>query len=352
MKAAPERLRPNIPIVMITSKPVPVDLTKRRESLDLAFIIDTTGSMSSYIETARRNIQRVVDEISTDSNKDIQFALVEYRDHPQQDHTYVFRKHDFTPSVSTMKSWLDASQASGGGDTQEAVADALHTWNSLSWRPNAVKIAVLISDAPPHGLVTSGDRWPDGDPLGIDPVKMAYRMARIGITLYSVGCEPSILPYKDFFQALAYIAGGQYVPLSTPQALIDAIIGGAKEELAMRKISEEVDKEVSAVKAKGGKPERDAITRSVYDRLHKSGTKATTLLKNNKPLAGPSKAALEIAKSKSLPEAKKIFAKMVPGGSGSPPVSPPVSEVYTAVERPVSYDQVSRAASKAFAASA
>ncbi|KAH3712522.1 hypothetical protein DPMN_072273 [Dreissena polymorpha] len=152
MKAAPERLRPNIPIVMITSRPVPVDLTKRRESLDLAFIIDTTGSMSSYIETARRNIQRVVDEISTDSNKDIQFALVEYRDHPQQDHTYVFRKHDFTPSVSTMKSWLDASQASGGGDTQEAVADALHTWNSLSWRPNAVKIAVLVADAPPHGL--------------------------------------------------------------------------------------------------------------------------------------------------------------------------------------------------------
>ncbi|KAH3748504.1 hypothetical protein DPMN_182950 [Dreissena polymorpha] len=37
---------------------------------------------------------------------------------------------------------------------------------------------------------------------------------------------------------------------------------------------------------------------------------------------------------------------MVPGEVGSPPVSPPVSEVYTAVERPVSYDQVSRAASR------
>ncbi|KAH3712519.1 uncharacterized protein LOC127858606 [Dreissena polymorpha] len=320
--------------------------------LDIAFIMDTTGSMGPYIETARNNIKRVVQEITEISESHIRFALIEYRDHKPEENTYVYRKQDFTPSVTTMQSWLEKSEANGGGDLPEAVAVALYAGSSLSWYDSAVKIAVLIADAPPHGLVSSGDRWPDGDPLGIDPVKMAYRMARIGITLYSVGCEPSILPYKDFFQALAYIAGGQYVPLSTPQALIDAIIGGAKEELAMRKISEEVDKEVSAVKAKGGKPERDAITRSVYDRLHKSGTKATTLLKNNKPLAGPSKAALEIAKSKSLPEAKKIFAKMVPGGSGSPPVSPPVSEVYTAVERPVSYDQVSRAASKAFAASA
>jgi hypothetical protein len=25
-----------------------------------------------------------------------------------------------------------------------------------------VKIAILIADAPPHGLETNGDHWPDG----------------------------------------------------------------------------------------------------------------------------------------------------------------------------------------------
>lgn len=319
--------------------------------LDIAFIMDTTGSMGSYIETARNNINRVVEEITEISDSYLRFALVEYRDHKPEEYTYVFKKYDFTSNVTKMQSWLDKSEAMGGGDEPEAVAVALYAGSSLSWDTSAVKIAVLVADAPPHGLMSSGDRWPNGDPLGIDPIKMAYRMAKLGIALYSVGCEPSILPYKDFFQGLAFIAGGQYIPLSTPQALIDAIIGGAKEELAMKKINAEVDKEVAATKAKGKKPDRDAITKSVYDRLTKSGAKATTLLRNNKPLAGPSKAALEIAATKSLAEAKKIFAKIVPGGSGSPPVSPPGSEKYTAVERPVSYDQVSRAASKAIAAS-
>ncbi len=50
-----------------------------------------------------------------------------------------------------------------GGDCPEAIAPALHAAvHTLSWRTNAVKIALLIADAPPHGLDTSGDTWPNG----------------------------------------------------------------------------------------------------------------------------------------------------------------------------------------------
>jgi hypothetical protein len=50
-----------------------------------------------------------------------------------------------------------------GGDGPEAIAPALYaTVHTLSWRTNAVKIAILIADAPPHGLDTNGDHWPDG----------------------------------------------------------------------------------------------------------------------------------------------------------------------------------------------
>jgi len=35
--------------------------------------------------------------------------------------------------------------------------------HNLSWRTNAVKIAILIADAPPHGLDSgAGDTWPNG----------------------------------------------------------------------------------------------------------------------------------------------------------------------------------------------
>jgi hypothetical protein len=92
-----------------------------------------------------------------------------------------------------MKSWLEQCEAQGGGDTPEAVADALHDVLKLSWRPEATKICILISDAPPHGLDPSnGDGFPEGDPTGVDPLKIVREMAEKQITLYCVGVEPPI----------------------------------------------------------------------------------------------------------------------------------------------------------------
>ena len=45
---------------------------------------------------------------------DIRLALVEYRDHPPQESSFITRVLDFTPSVSKMKKRLDACSASGG----------------------------------------------------------------------------------------------------------------------------------------------------------------------------------------------------------------------------------------------
>lgn len=107
--------------------------------------------------------------------------------------TFVTRVHDFTGKVKEMKGWLEQCEASGGGDAPEAVADALHAVLKLSWREEATKICVLISDAPPHGLDPScGDAFPDGDPSGLDPLQTAREMAEKKITLYTVGVEPPI----------------------------------------------------------------------------------------------------------------------------------------------------------------
>ena len=49
-----------------------------------------------------------------------------------------------------------------GGDTPEAVADALHQVKKLQWRNDSTKICVFIADAPPHGLSRGGDHFPNG----------------------------------------------------------------------------------------------------------------------------------------------------------------------------------------------
>jgi len=91
-----------------------------------------------------------------------------------------------------MKTWLEQCRAEGGGDTPEAVADALRDVLSLSWRQNATRICILISDAPPHGLNTNGDSFPRGYPAGLDPMKLVRDMAELRITLYTIGVEQPI----------------------------------------------------------------------------------------------------------------------------------------------------------------
>lgn len=104
--------------------------------------------------------------------------------------------HDFTDKVDEMKRWLTQCSAEGGGDTPEAVADALHDVLNLTWREGATKICILISDAPPHGLGVGGDYFPNGCPAGFDPIKVVRQMAENNITLYVVGVEPPISEYS------------------------------------------------------------------------------------------------------------------------------------------------------------
>lgn len=109
-----------------------------------------------------------------------------------QDTTFVTRVHSFSDSVAEMKTWLSACTAHGGGDAPEAVADALNDALQLPWREKATKICVLISDAPPHGLKQCADSFPNGCPLGHDPLRITRDMAEKSIVLYVAGVEPPI----------------------------------------------------------------------------------------------------------------------------------------------------------------
>ncbi|XP_002740410.3 uncharacterized protein LOC100373938 [Saccoglossus kowalevskii] len=95
---------------------VPQPLLKQHDAsvLDLAFVMDCTGSMSSWITEAKQSIQSIVDEIVAKEMSDIRLALVEYRDHPPQDRSFVTRVLDFTPSLKEMQKKMNGMSASGG----------------------------------------------------------------------------------------------------------------------------------------------------------------------------------------------------------------------------------------------
>lgn len=216
-------------------------------ALDLAFIVDCTGSMSSYIQSAQRSMHQIVESIVASEKADVQVAIVGYRDFTDQWTTKVY---DFTDSLKEMKKNIDTLSAQGGGDAPEAITAGLWECNRLNFRKGSTRVAVLIGDAPDHGLGEPGDSYPNGDTQGRDPLAIANEMLEKGIVIYAVACEPSLSSSqygRDFFMALARITQGRFLPLTSANLLPDVIIGGAKEEMSLQKMSEAVEQEAKTV---------------------------------------------------------------------------------------------------------
>lgn len=116
-----------------------------RNKVDLAFIVDCTGSMGSHIRQAQKHVRSIAETVARTAFN-VKLALVEYRDHPPQDNSFITRPHDFTHSLDEMKRWVDGMKASGGGDGPESVACALDNATKLSYRKDATKICVLIGE--------------------------------------------------------------------------------------------------------------------------------------------------------------------------------------------------------------
>ncbi|XP_070579987.1 uncharacterized protein [Ptychodera flava] len=300
---------------------IPQPLLKHHDAsvLDLAFVMDCTGSMSSYINEARKNIQNIVEEIVAKEMSDIHLAMVEYRDHPPQDSSFVTRVMDFTPSLKNMQKTMDKMSASGGGDGPEAVADGLHKALNLKWRPGATKVCVLIADAPPHGLGDGGDGFPKGCPAGHDPMKISRKMAEKNITLYSVACGSYAEGFKDFFMAIAHVTGGQYVALKDANLLSKVIIGGAREEMSLQQLMDEVNHEVmQEFHARGGTVDEDAMATRVETTLKKRKRTAKTMTTGTDALPEISKRSKRIAELESMADVRSELARP----DTTPPTSP------------------------------
>jgi hypothetical protein len=126
---------------------------KLPQSLDLAFIVDATGSMTDEITFLKVETESIAQQVKQlNPNLDLKFALIVYRD---QGDDYVTRVFDFA-SLESFKQSLAAQAAGGGGDTPEAMDAALLAASKLSWRTgNTARVAFLIGDAPPHdGAIT------------------------------------------------------------------------------------------------------------------------------------------------------------------------------------------------------
>ncbi|HEU4429737.1 MAG TPA: vWA domain-containing protein [Myxococcota bacterium] len=119
--------------------------------IEVAFVLDTTGSMTGLIEGAKRKIWSIANQlVSAQQETDVRFALIGYRDRGD---TYVTTTYDLTSDIDAIYARLMQFQADGGGDGPESVNQALHeAVTRLDWSTaqDVYRVIFLVGDAPPH----------------------------------------------------------------------------------------------------------------------------------------------------------------------------------------------------------
>ena len=208
--------------------------------LDIALVVDTTGSMSGSIAETQRRLNELIHQLTSSEVKPtVRFGLVAYRDHPPQDTTYVTRIFEFTDISKRAQSNIDSVSAQGGGDGPEAVVDRLYdALEKLSWHLPAHKVLMLVGDAPPHGKGASGDGFPKGCPCDrSDDSAVALAISK-GIVIHAVGVRNDSDMQKTF-RRIAEVSGGVFVSLETVDSLIEMVLALLERELD--KVKDDID---------------------------------------------------------------------------------------------------------------
>jgi Mg-chelatase subunit ChlD len=211
------RVQTRAPLVRGQAQAVQVRLGVNRgvaaPRLDLVFLVDATGSMGDEIAKLKNSMRAMSQQIAQlPGRPDICYGLVAYRDRGD---AFLTRTHDFTDELGAFQDGLARLQAGGGGDTPEALNEALHeTVHGLSWRDDAVRLVVLVADAPPH-LDYTGCRVAH-EPSGRCPQYDRGMQAALakGIKLFPVGAS-GLDPVGEYvFRQMAQYTAGRFVFLT------------------------------------------------------------------------------------------------------------------------------------------
>lgn len=189
--------------------------------LDVAFVIDTTGSMGSSIDAVKGAAINFASQLQG-SGSDFQLGLVEFKDGDQGDPFAAQLDLGFTADISSFQSAVNVLTPDGGGDTPEYDLSGISTAiDGLSWRSGAKKTIIVMTDAP----------YKDPEPVGGLTTAAVLQAAR---DLDPAQIYPVVVGgYADpsQFQILADDSGGTLYLSDGPAQAADAIAQAIEQSI-------------------------------------------------------------------------------------------------------------------------
>jgi len=182
------------------------------KTLDLLFMVDTTGSMSDELEFLKLELQDVIRRVAEEyEGIRIRLSVNFYRD---REDAYVVRDFPFTEDIDEALSRLRVQYSDGGGDYPEAVDEAFeNAVKGHEWSEDSVKLLFFVLDAPPHS-----DRNGTVDLMG----STLSAAAESGIRVLPVASSGVDTETEYLLRTMAAVSGGTYIFLTDDSGVGDS----------------------------------------------------------------------------------------------------------------------------------
>jgi outer membrane protein OmpA-like peptidoglycan-associated protein len=131
--------------------------------------------MQPYIDAVKDNIKRFSGRLRN-QGFDYQLGLVRFTD------VVSWSSPELTDDVTTFEKWVGEIQAAGGGDIPENALEGLNAATNIKYRPIALKLAILVTDAPCFERDKPGDGATDFTMRGMGDFLFERELRLFGIT--------------------------------------------------------------------------------------------------------------------------------------------------------------------------
>lgn len=130
------------------------DMEETVDVIELMYVVDVTGSMGDELRYLREELGDVIKQVvRANPDSRVKLALLFYRDDGDEEKFRYVEFKDVTDPADYESHYtvLTKQEAAGGGDTPEALDEALEMAVSKGWTTGSTKILFHVFDAPAHG---------------------------------------------------------------------------------------------------------------------------------------------------------------------------------------------------------
>lgn len=225
--------------------------------IDVYFLTDSTGSMTSIIDAVRARVDEILTELVTAASKvgaDVHFGVGNYRDMDSPVGERFAHQVRLSASPESAADGIRAWAVGGGGDTAEGQFYALDQLaqppgGSIGWRDDAKRIVVWIGDAPGHDPIcqaVSGLSY-DITELSVTAKLQAESIFVLAISASNPGLNADPVPLSTGApyvgtctiggtagqgSRIAAATGGTYSDGITPETVVQTIINLGTAEVS------------------------------------------------------------------------------------------------------------------------